>query len=154
MDMMYIHVSGSSEWTILTNSRASLATISGVLGDPAARSLSPSYATTARGRWASTILFAYWFRSVYWEPPNPRWMTASGFISATSVSQSRMLEAPVKTMPPGFGGFALSSSSNLRIEDSQFWDCATAVDTKQSWRPKTRRNTKMRLTPTRSLRIG
>src|SRR6266566_2009455 len=100
-----------------------------------------------------TILFAYWFRSEYCEPPKPRFMTSSGFISAASVSQRRMLEAPVKTMPPGLGGFALSSSSNLRIEDSQFWDCAETVDTGYSRTPAPRRNAKKAIRPTRFLRI-
>src|SRR5258707_121208 len=81
-----------------------------------------------------TIRFAYWLRSEYCEPPKPRLMTSSGFISSTSVSHRAILDEPVKTMLPNLGGFALSCSSNLRIDGSQSWAWASTVEAKEYFR--------------------
>src|SRR5581483_8278735 len=69
---------------------------------------------------------AYWSTSVYCEPPNPRLVTGSGFMSATSEAQRAILEEPVKTIPPGATGCVLSCCSRPRIVGSQFC-CANAV---------------------------
>ena len=78
---------------------------------------------------------AYMSRSENSEPPNPRLITSSGFMSETSVSQNRMLELPAKTMQPGLGGCTLSCSSKSRIAGSH--PCAeTAGKKERSARPR------------------
>ncbi len=61
------------------------------------------------------ILDAYSFTSAICEPPNPRLMTSSGFMSFASVCQNRMLELPVNTITPAFGGFTRSAFSYADI---------------------------------------
>src|SRR5260370_4389527 len=52
------------------------------------------------------ILDAYSLTCAICEPPKPRLITSSGFMSSASVSQNRTLELPVNTITPAFGGFA------------------------------------------------
>src|SRR5882672_9769520 len=77
-----------------------------------------------------TMRFAYWLRSEYCEPPKPRLITTSGFMSSASVAHNAILEEPAKTMAPNLGGLILSCCSNLRIEGSQSWACDGALGTK------------------------
>src|SRR5579872_192553 len=69
---------------------------------------------------------AYRLTSVYCEPPKPRLMTGSGFMSSASDDQRAILDEPVKTIPPGGTGCALSCCSKALMVGSQF--CADTVE--------------------------